>query len=98
MSFYEDFIDEHKRQSADGYSGDIVHDEVADELAADQVHYDILDTTRWGEVVEYVYERDGEFVSVVYERASGDGETVYSPTITEVVPVEVTVVQYKTKT
>jgi hypothetical protein len=70
------------------------HDQIADELGAKQVNYDIVDTTRWGQVVEYVYERDGEFVKVTYEEGSGDSDIDYSPEFTDVVPVTKTVVTY----
>lgn len=71
------------------------HDEIADELGAKQVDYDILDTTRWGEIVSYVYKRADEYVRVTYERASGDGDSYYDPRIEVVVPEQKTITTYK---
>jgi hypothetical protein len=70
------------------------HDEIADELGAEQIHYDVVDTTRWGTVVEYIYKRAEEFVRVEYETGSGDSEIEYYPTFTAVQPVETKVVKY----
>ncbi len=90
MSFLEDF----KRlesESTDSYAS---HDETADELGAKQVFYDILDTTRWGFVSQYVYEKDGEFVSVVYEEGSGDSDIDYDPEYSAVEKKEMIVTKY----
>lgn len=70
------------------------HEEIAQELGAKQVHYDIVDTWRWGDIVEYVYQRGNQYVQIVYREASGDGECDYDPEFYEVQPVEKTVVVY----
>lgn len=85
-------VDEFKEKSGGYYPN---HSEVALETGAKQVHYDIVDSTRWGQVVEYVYERDGEFVKVTYEEGSGDSEIDYDAEVTEVVPVTKTIVTYE---
>lgn len=81
-------------KSKNEYSDYPTHDEIAHELGAKQVHYDLVDTTRWGHVVEYVYERDGEYVKVTYTEGSGDSEYEYEPEIQEVFRVTKTVVDY----
>ena len=90
MSLLEEFI---KRAPA-GYDDYPNHNESADELGAKQVHYDIVDTTRWGQIVEYVYQREDEYVKVVYESGSGDSDIPYEPEFTAVRPETQTVVSY----
>jgi len=70
------------------------HWDVAKELGAVQVAYNIEDTTRWGQVVSYVYQRKNEYVKVVYEEGSGDSDIDYDPEIFEVRPYSVTVTEY----
>ncbi len=72
----------------------ISHHDIAEELCAVQVRYDIVDTTRWGHVVEYVYKRANEYVSVIYTEGSGDSEYDYEPEIKEVFRVTKTVMDY----
>lgn len=99
MGFFQEFLQkEAGSANFGGYDRYADHDEIADELGAKQVHYDIVDQWRWGNIVEYVYEKDGEFVRVTYREASGDGECEYEPDITEVVPVTKTITVYKEKT
>lgn len=93
MSLIEDFVS----RTPAGYDDYPNHDEIADEVGATQVHYDVVDTWRWGNIVEYVYNRDDEYVSLVYREASGDGECEYEPDITEVVPVTKTITVYEVK-
>jgi len=71
------------------------HDEIADELGAKQIHYDIIDTVRWGQVVEYVYMKGLEYARVVYTEGSGDSEYDYEPEWTAVRPVTKTVITYE---
>lgn len=73
------------------------HDEIAHELGAEQVSYEIIDTTRWGHVVEYIYRRRDQYVSVTYTEGSGDSEYEYEPEFHEVIPVEKTITAYEVK-
>lgn len=90
MSFLEDF----RRVDSEADHSYPSHDETAYELGAKQVFYDILETTRWGFVSQYVYELNGEFVSVVYEEGSGDSDIDYEPEYSEVEKQEVTITKY----
>jgi hypothetical protein len=91
VSLLEEFKIEEGKHTETSYP---THDETADKLGATQVHYKVVDTTRWGQIVEYVYELDDEYVRVRYEEASGDGETYYEPDIVAVEPQQVTVTKY----
>ena len=91
MSLLQEFQD----KTPAGYDDYANHDEIAHEVGAKQVAYDILDTTRWGHVVEYVYQRGDEFVSVTYTSGSGDSEYPYEPDLRAVKPVTKTVVTYE---
>lgn len=88
MSLAEEFA-----AKSGGY--EVNHWDVAKELNAEQVHYDILDTTRWGQIVEYVYMRGLEYARVEYEEAGGEGETEYEPEWTAVRPVTKTIITYQ---
>lgn len=93
MTFYEDFVRVDTAAAAENSWQ--TYDETADELGATQVHYDIVDTTRWGQIVDYVFEKNGEFVRVRYTQGSGDSEYPYEPEYAQVKPVEKTVVVYE---
>lgn len=84
-------VDEFREKSGGYYPN---HDEIADEVGATQVHYDIVDTTRWGQVVEYVYQRGAEYVKVTYEEGSGDSDIDYDADVQQVKPVERVVTDY----
>lgn len=76
------------------------HADVANHLGAKQVHYDIVDTTRWGQVVEYVYEGKGdnnlwELARVTYEVGAGDSDIDYEPEWQAVRPIVKTTVVYE---
>lgn len=71
------------------------HEEIAKEIGATFAHYELEDTTRWGTVESYVYQRGEEFVKVTYENGSGDSDIDYDPEFTAVRPVTKTVTVYE---
>jgi len=91
MSLIADFIKEDDNGQYGGYP---THDETGSAVGAQFVDHRIVNETRWGHIVEYVYKRDNEYVKVTYESASGDGETEYIPEYENVFPKEITVTKY----
>lgn len=91
MTLLDDFVD----NTEDAYESYPTHSDIAHEFGAKQVAYEILDTLRWGHLVEYIYQRDDEFVRVIYEEGSGDSEYPYLPSFTAVKPVTKTVTVYE---
>jgi hypothetical protein len=88
MTLIEDF---ESRQDVGDYPD---HEEIANEIGATFLDHSILNSTRWGHVVEYVYMRSLEYARVTYEVASGDGSMEYYPTWTAVRPVPKTIITY----
>jgi len=89
LSLAEDF---EANQKLGGYPD---HSDIADQLNATEIHYEIVDEIRWGHVVEYVYSSGLEFARVIYRQGSGDSEYDYQPEWTAVRPVLKTIVTYQ---
>jgi len=71
------------------------HDEVADDLGATQVSFEMGDAWRWGHWEHYVYQKGDEFARLDIQAASGDSEIDYEHTAIAVKPVEKTVIVYE---
>ena len=87
MILRQEFEDMYDTQTE---SYDVSHEEHAEALGATFVTEEIIEITRWGQIVRYIYERDNEFVAVKYEQDGGDADIEYSPTFTSVKPKEIT--------
>lgn len=71
-------------------------DEAEGKFGAVKVKSEHLDSTRWGDIYEDVYERDNEFVAVSYETGSTEYQEMdFEPDLYEVIPVSVTVTKYE---
>jgi hypothetical protein len=93
MTLLEEFVAANAEEDSSYYN--ISHDRIAADLGATLVHHEIVDITRWGYIMQYVYKRDNEFVSVTYEEASGDSDLEYYPEFTSVVPETIQTVIYR---
>lgn len=51
-----------------------VPDDLFEKLGFNLVQGDVVDTWRWGNIIEDVYEKDGEFYGVTYHSTSGDSD------------------------
>lgn len=71
------------------------HSDLADELGAEQVSFEMGDAWRWGHWEHYVYKRGDEYVRLDIQVASGDSEVDYEHHAAAVAPVEKTVVHYE---
>lgn len=62
----------------------------------------IVDSTRWGYIVDDIVTRNGSeeglnYVRIRYEVSSGDGDADFNPEFTDVIPYEVTSTDWREK-